>query len=188
MESRPPREMHILEYWQILRKRRWVVVTAMSVLFTTVTIGSFLITPTYRATAVIQIERENPNIVNFRELYAQDNSYLAYGDFYQTQYRLIESRDVLRNVVERLDLPNHPAMLTTETPGLMSRTKQWVRSLLPAKGLQDEFPTDPLQKWVKVVKGSLRVNPVKNTHLVEISFVSTDPRLAADAANAVAEE
>ena len=79
MESRPPREMHLLEYWQILRKRRWVVVTAMSVLFTTVTIGSFLITPSFRSTAVIQIERENPNIVNFRELYAQDNSYLAYG-------------------------------------------------------------------------------------------------------------
>jgi len=158
------------------------------VLFTTVTIGSFLVTPTYRATAVLQIERENPNIVTFRDVYSPDNSYMAYSDFYQTQYRLIESRDVMRRVVERLDLPNHPAMQEATRPGPLSRGVSWIRCLLPQPDVEPGLTFDPLQSWIGATKGAVSVQPVKNTHLVEITFVSVDPALAAVAANAVAEE
>ncbi len=187
-ERAGPRDRHLLESWHILRKRRWVVLTAVAVLFTTVTIGSFLMTPSYRATAVIQIERENPNIVNFSDIYARDSSYLAYTDFYQTQYRLIESRDVLRRVVERLDLPRHPAMAGTGRPGPLARSARWLRRLLPGPPEQESRTGDPLQPWVAALRGGLEVDPIKNTHLVEITFESPDAALAAAAANAVAEE
>ncbi|MFQ5718339.1 MAG: GumC family protein [Acidobacteriota bacterium] len=188
MDERPQREMHLTEYWHILRKRRWVVITSVTVLFTTVTVGSFLITPTYKSTAVMQIERHTPDIVDFRDMYTRDSSTQAYIDFYQTQYKLIESRDVLRQVIERLDLPNAPAMVEAARPGHLAQGLAWVRGLLPGAGIDEATATDPFQHWVNVVADSTDVRPVRNSHLVEISFVSTDPTLARDVANAIADE
>ena len=61
MENSDSREFHLVDYWNVLLRRRWVAFTALLVLVTTVTIGSFLITPIYRSVCTIQIEREQPN-------------------------------------------------------------------------------------------------------------------------------
>ncbi|MFQ5669647.1 MAG: GumC family protein, partial [Acidobacteriota bacterium] len=188
MQEHTDRERHLVESWHLLRKHRWMILSSMSILFTLVTIGSFLITPTYRSKAVIQIERHNPNIVDFRNVYAQDNNHLAYTDFYQTQYRLIQSRDVLRRVVERLDLPNQPPVAEAVRPGWVRRSMAWLRQLLPAGETGDAVVTDPLQPWIDALRDRLEINPVKNTHLVEIACTSIDPALAAGIANAVAGE
>ena len=47
-------------------------------------------------------------------------------------------------------------------------------------------PEDRLAPYVDLMLGSLSVNPVRNTRLVEIRFTSTDPLFAADMANALA--
>src|SRR6266705_720267 len=108
MENGVTREVNLMEYVNVLSRRRWVVFTAVVVLVTTVTIGSFLIPPTYQAICTIQIEREQPNVLQFQQVQPVGYDYLSYNDFYQTQYRLLASRTVARKAMQTLDLRNDP--------------------------------------------------------------------------------
>ncbi len=62
------KEIHLLEYWRVLVKRRWVIYTALAVLVSTVTLGSLLMMPVYTALTRLQIERNSPNILPFQEI------------------------------------------------------------------------------------------------------------------------
>ena len=52
--ERPP---YFLAFWRMIRKRRWTILTAFSVLFTIVVVGTLKEKPLYRATALIEIEK-----------------------------------------------------------------------------------------------------------------------------------
>ena len=118
----------LLEYWSILVRRRWVIALAVITVTLTTLIGSFMATPLYRATVMLQIERHNPNIFTFNDLAQVDYSWAAYSDFYQTQYRLISSMPVAERAVERLQLASHPDFESVDSgPSLLTR----IKSLIP---------------------------------------------------------
>ena len=85
--------------------RRWVVWLGLSAGVTAALVASFLATPQFRSTTVLQIERQNPAVLDQRDLSKMDQSFLAYSDFYQTQYRIIGSDAVARIAVQELDWP-----------------------------------------------------------------------------------
>jgi len=66
-----------------------------------VAVHTFSATPIYQATSRIVIEKENPNVVSIQEVMAVDASG---GDYYQSQYKIIQSRTVARDVIRRLHL------------------------------------------------------------------------------------
>ncbi len=78
------------------------------------------------------------------------------AEFFQTQVQIIRSRPVIQRVID--------------TMGLIERRP----SLARAK--------DPVETFL----GSVKVEPVRNTRLVEIRVEDTDPKMAAEMANAVA--
>ena len=102
------RVRHVREYWAILRRRRGIVALCVATVTLATLVGSFLATPRYRATATLQIERQNPDILNVRDVASIDYSWAAYADFYQTQYRILSSDAVARRTVARLALLNDP--------------------------------------------------------------------------------
>ena len=65
-----------------------------------------LLRPVYQATAQILIERQIPSVLEFE----QHPRAQAVDDFYQTQYRLLQSRLLARQVVERLGLLKRPGV------------------------------------------------------------------------------
>lgn len=172
---------HLLEYWSVLRQRRWVVYLSVALVGLTALIGSFLVTPEYRASASLQIQRKNPDILTFRDMSSFDHSFAAYQDFYQTQYKLLASEAVARRAAERLELASHPAIASSSRPSL----RGFLRGLLPTTPPTRSL--DPVEAASQRILGSLEVSPVRNSHLVSVSWVSTDPALAADVANAVAD-
>src|SRR5678815_1345166 len=95
-------EAQLLDSWHAVLRRRWVVVAAVSAVLVVAVLASFLATPLYRATATLQIERRNPDVLTFRDLSQVDYSWAAYTDFYQTQYKLIAGEPVARKTVELL--------------------------------------------------------------------------------------
>ena len=186
MSAPQPRATHLMEYWHVLRKRRWVLLTSVVVLATVVTIGSLLVTPTWRATAIVQIEREMPKVVNFSDVLARDNSFQAYSDFYQTQYRLMSGREVMRRVVRRLDGELRDEVQSG--PSLRGRFTAWIGTLLPGEPEEEPAPADPDAPLIAALTARLDIEPIKNTHLVQVAARATQPALAASIANAVAEE
>lgn len=178
MEAKHGRDL--LDYWAILKRRRGIIyVCVVSVVLATL-VGSFLVTPLYRSTVSAQIERQNPDVLKVRELASVDYSWAAYADFYQTQYKILSSEAVARKTVERLGLTSHPRFAIGDAaPTLYGR----LRALFP--GTIPRTPADPVEFAAKRLLAGLEISPVRNSHLVLVSWVSPDPKLSADVANAV---
>ncbi|MBZ5639479.1 MAG: hypothetical protein LAO51_12100, partial [Acidobacteriia bacterium] len=171
---------HLLEYWAVVRRRRHVVYLAVAAATLLALVGSFLATPLYRATVTLEIERQNPEILTFRDVKSVDYAWSAYTDFYQTQYRILASDAVARRTAERLGLPNHPAFAAGESRrGLLAR----LLSLLPSRAGRTE--RDPVELAAARLLAGLEVSPIRNSTLVAVSWVSPDPALAARVANGV---
>jgi capsular exopolysaccharide synthesis family protein len=175
-----PRARNLLDYWGVLKRRRGVIYLSIAAVLLTTLIGSFLVTPLYRSTVTAQIERQNPEILNVRALASTDYSWSAYADFYQTQYKLLSSDVVMRKTVERLGLVSHPRFAAVDSaPSLYGR----LRRLFP--GTIAKLPTDPVEIAATRLLAGLEISPVRNSHLVLVSWVSPDPVLAAEVANSV---
>src|SRR5689334_1970256 len=86
-------------FWRTLRKRAWKVVFCFAVVFLTVLIGTLKQIPAYEAAALIEINKENPNILSFKEILNLDaNS----DEYLETQYRVLKSRTLAEKVVREL--------------------------------------------------------------------------------------
>jgi len=62
----------LLAYWKVIRKRRWTVLTAFTLLFAIVLVETLKQKPVYRAKALLEIDKENPSLVTPQELFQLD--------------------------------------------------------------------------------------------------------------------
>jgi len=92
--------VHLRDDLLVLWRHRTLVLSCMAALLATVTVGTFLQPPVYRATAKVLIDREAPRVVSFQELSPIE----ATQDYYQTQYEIIRSRPLAEKALARLDL------------------------------------------------------------------------------------
>lgn len=101
---RDENEFDLLAYWQILRKRRWLVLGVLASILALTLLVTLLTPPVYRATTTLQIDREAMQVVQVEGIQAQEaaNS----GDFYQTQYELLQSRALAERTADTLNLAN----------------------------------------------------------------------------------
>jgi uncharacterized protein involved in exopolysaccharide biosynthesis len=140
-------------YLRILWKRRWLIASILAL-----TVGSAWVfvqiqTPVYMAIATVLIEPESPKVVNIQEVTPGTGTP---QDYYATQTKLIQSRDIIEGVIERLKL----------------------KERIPEVGETRDAYGAFLARLV--------VQPIKNTRLVTVSFENPDRNLAAEVANAVA--
>lgn len=182
----PGARAQVLEYLRVLLHRRFVVLGCLGVVVATAMLATLFTVPEYQATTTVQIDRQNPEILTFKDVMGVDPSYSAYQDFYQTQYKILQSKSVLRLAAERLDLPNLPEF-AGRRPSPLSRLVEWGFSLLPASGSAPEEEDDPLDPAVGFLQAGLEVRPVRNSQLVQISFTDRSPDLSRRIADAVAE-
>lgn len=170
-------EVNIHDYFYILKKRRFVII---SIFLGTILLGLLLTYRSevlYKATTTILIEKENPNIVDFKEVMAFD---AASTDYYQTQYQMLESRSLIEDLIERENLSEDPYFRGMRKGGLRRILKNqpfvpdWLNPFLTDQPLAD-----------LIVKKSVDVDPVRNTRLVHVSVTHPDPERAASIANSL---
>lgn len=180
------------DYLRALYRRRRLVLTVFVVVFGAVAYRTFTATPLYEARASLLIDAEAPNVVNFQEVVdeQQDRS-----DYYLTQYNILRSRSLIRRVADRLSLWEHPHFAGDQgaaTPSLVTRARNQVLGLLgradpaPATAVADE--TVQQAAVVDAVLASLTIAPVRNSRLVDVSYRSPHPTLAAQITNTVVGE
>lgn len=166
-------EINLLEYWQILRERQWLIAAvAGGVLLLTLAV-TLLTTPIFRAGTTLQIERDTMKVVDVEGLTPMESA--ADRDFYQTQYELLKSRTLAQRVIQDLRLTEHPQFAE--------------RMAAMTERAGDTPPTQPDRERALVgsLLEALSIEPVRNSRLVKINFDSPDPQLAARVANAWAD-
>jgi polysaccharide biosynthesis transport protein len=205
----PASEVHLMDYVRVLYKRRWIAITAFLVVVVSVVVYTFTQTPIYAAKVQLLIEPESQNIVSFKEVLEQDKSTT---DYYQTQYKVLQSRSLARETIESLSLWNNPEFAGKEAGGVGSgilstvgfggtdknggaRSAGGAAPSSPASGsgvagaADQEMVADETPAQSRVIDSFLKhlaVAPIRNSRLVEVTFESSDGRLSAQVANTLA--
>ena len=93
------------EYWEIVLRRRWTVLTCFAIVVVAVMTATFLTTKIHRSTLTLQVDQqESKNQVLGTAANQTDNSYYDSQNFYQTQYELLKSEALALRVIEQLNL------------------------------------------------------------------------------------
>ena len=177
------KEVDLLEYWRVIVKRKWTVVGAFAIVLLTGLMATLLTTPIFRATTVLQIERQAVRVVNVPGVDPIEAPYDR--EFYETQFQLLRSRSMAEKVVAGLD-PNDPVFAIMGAPTPWRKLVDMVMGGAEATtGPQDS--TAKRQQLVGLVQGGLSIDPVPNSRLARINFDSPDAGLSARVANAIAD-
>jgi succinoglycan biosynthesis transport protein ExoP len=164
-----PREPHLYDYLLILRKHQWLILSFMLAVVTIVAIATFRMQPVYIATARIEIDRENSNILPFQgpdafDFYADSESYV------ETQSRVLTSETLALQTIRNSGLSARPEFSTPSGPS----------EAVAIGSLANQKRPPELAEFL----GSLSVKRVPNSRLMDVNFESTDPLLAARIVNA----
>jgi succinoglycan biosynthesis transport protein ExoP len=190
-------ERHLTDYLRVIYKRRWVATPAFLAVFALGAINSYRTTPLYRASTQILIEKDTPKVGDLSTIFQQQDGWYN-DDFYQTQYRILQSRSLSRRTAEAMKLDTHPALAGATQPvrgpwtlrSALAATIGFAKSAIGVDTPQATPPAasggekDPYAQYAGVVQGALSVNPVRNSRLVEITMTSVNPQFAAELANA----
>ena len=97
-----PAESHLAEYMGAILRRWWLVLLVAAMAVALALFASLMMTPQYRATTTLQIQREPLKVVDMQDLLPAESP--MDRDFYQTQYELLMSRTLARRVIGRARL------------------------------------------------------------------------------------
>ena len=181
----------LVDHLRVIYKRRWTALVSFALVVLISTAYIFTATPIYEARVQILIEKESTNIVDFKQAFEQNQTT---DDYYQTQYKILQSRALARRTMDKLKLWSNPAVTTPPAPRtLRSVLSGGVRTLSAlVTGAPRAEAAVPLSETraesmaVDGFLGQLAVVPVKSSRLVDLRYTSPNPALAAEIANALA--
>lgn len=95
-------DLNLAHYLDIILRRRWIVAASVGVVVSLTALVTFTTRPVYQASALLVIEKERGASAQAGSL---ENSN---DDYYQTQYKLLQSTTLLRKVHSDLNLAATP--------------------------------------------------------------------------------
>ena len=203
----------LLDYWKAIRKRLWLVI-GITVLVTTLAAIYMARKPNiYQATARIQVDLEqtNPDLNVSDRQRPLSNPDPAY---FNTQLQILDSDALLRRAIKEHNLDTNKEFLAAKNEASVSALRSMLRAVGLASGdpKKEKKEAEPmgtgsslvsadeiaeavrLAPYVEIIRNNLSVEPVrdsratvKDTRLIEVSYRSTDPDLAAFVVNGIGE-
>lgn len=159
--------------------------------------------PTYRASARVMFDIQQANVINLQEVLVDqqfDSSRL------EDQIQVLRSTTLIERVIDELNLDRNPAFNPTlrvpeptlaERLGLADMVPPEVTDLLMNMGLMARpgLPPSPVEaarrerlSIINNVLSGLQLAPIGRSRVIEISYVSGNPRTSEQIVNAIAEQ
>ena len=149
-------ELHLKDYLDVLRRRRGIFILFFVMTVLAVTIGSFIMKPEYRATAVLLIDPESPNVLTTTgAVELQSQNYYSYREYFQSQAEILTSYSLVKKVFDEFGI-----------------------------GAQEGYSKaiEPIRKFLKTIK----VEPIRDTRLLKLNVENENAELATKIANRIA--
>src|SRR5216683_2139410 len=110
-----PREPHLYDYLLILRKHQWLILSFMLAVVTIVAIATFRMQPVYVATARVEIDRENANILPFPGTDSYDYM-MDLENYIETQSKILTSETLALQTIRNNNLSARPEFSSPNGP------------------------------------------------------------------------
>jgi capsular exopolysaccharide synthesis family protein len=196
--------MHAREVWRVIRKHKFLIAIIALIVTTLVTIDAYRDKSIYQASALIEIGRDQNSMMKIGDIFFPMDDFTSTLEI-KTSILKLKSRPVLESVADNLKLDKNPRFLE-------SRRRSISEALAVITGKASDQPPGPalsegppmlepagtsersaadskrLGPYVGVLAGGLNVEQIRDTRALKVAFSHTDPRIAADVANGVAQD
>ena len=159
------RGFDLQRYWQVLLKRKWLVLGACVVIVAAVAVWTFGQTRIYRAKASVLVERQAPQVLgkDVREVVDLSmGSFWRNKEYMETQQKVLTSKALSLKVAQHLALHQNQRFWPPKDSGKHS-----------------------LDETAERLKSLIKPKAVRHANIIEIAVSHHDPELAAKLANAV---
>jgi capsular exopolysaccharide synthesis family protein len=170
----------LLEYWRVIQKRYATVLVVLLVVFMIGLFATFRGKPVYEARALIEIQKENPDVPTLQELFQIEGVSDAY---IETQNRILKSENLARRVTTQLGLDKLPEFTRRSGSWQIARENPAPQPAQPQFGVSTAADKNVPEEVLKNFEERLTVEPVKRSRLIEVTFESNDPNIAAQVVN-----
>jgi capsular exopolysaccharide synthesis family protein len=199
---------YLRRMWHVIRKRKLVIAVIAVLVTSVITVEVFRSKSIYQAATTIEVGKERTMMRSGDVVFQtdeMDDTYLVSLGM-KTKMRLLQSRPLLEDVVVNLKLDQNPKFLDVTTKksiwealqSVMSKFRPQeakaaapppVQTLLAA---QSDSPrpreeSARLSPYVDVLATNLSAEPLADTRMLVVSFTHTDPVIAADVVDNIAQ-
>lgn len=190
-QTTSPQQVHLADYLNIIRKRKWVVITFLLVVVSVVSYKTHNTIPVYEAKTNIMVERKPSIIDDMKKIIGVDTGNI------KTQIQILKSKSLASEVIEYAQLREYFANRPRKKPDFLTttlnRVKRFIVTFLSRSGSDNiETKSIPLQEeskseytlkhkdWVvSYYLSNLTIIHVPDTGLISISFMDQSPEMAA---------
>jgi capsular exopolysaccharide synthesis family protein len=161
----------LLHYWEVLRKRKWIVLATLAIVFALSAFATLSDTRLYQATSKVAIFPEVPNVLGFKDAQESSSDY-EFEATLATQVSILRSDALALKVIDALRLYKD-ARFTTVRPE--------PEPAMPGSSVEP----DPAQaaSLLGAFRCGLNVQLVPSTRLIVVSYTHPDPRFATEVTN-----
>ena len=196
-------EIDLRAIWRTLVKHKWTIAGVTVFCTLAAAVYTLRTTPQYESTALLQIDRAAQKVVGFNAEVEVDQGVASDQLQLRTQIELLKSRSLAERVIDEMGLyrpgptdtlPDQGRAaaptalpgddLRTDEPGLLAGLGNNLKALF-TPALDDEKMLNRAAV-VSAFERSVMVEPIRNSRLVEIRVLNSDPELAARVANTMA--
>jgi polysaccharide biosynthesis transport protein len=165
----------IRDYIDIVIRGFWIIVLVWALVFGIVIVYTYSLSPVYRSTATIEIERLNwkPR----QGLGAPEN--MDFNGYFATQVQILKSRGMAEDYLTQAKLWDNTHAVLSENEGLKAAVR-WVKSRFhQVVGSQDsqpgpDSPADRKTRMINSLVKSVEVKRMRETDLAEVSIEAND--------------
>jgi len=195
-------KLTITDYVRILDRHKWAIAFVLAVCILLTLWHNSRLVPIYSARTTMIIDRETRAPIPGQDRYYE--SYLSETLTFQTHFEMITSLPVLERVAEILELDQKDAFKQQEEVDKIFPFRQYITTFKKnIRAVLDRFfssntdsseaeasmipPEDPKTVIARSLKGVITVEQVEETRLFNITVTHTNPEMARDVANALAQ-
>jgi len=168
----------IMDYLSLARRRKWLILGSIAAFLLLGLVITLLMTPQYRASTTIEIQRETGNFTMVKGAQPDDAGTID-QEFYETQYGLLQADSVAERVATQLKLTEDAKFFE------MFKSKParlWFQNGRLAVGVSSR--EQRTHEAGDILLKHFYVSPVRLSRLVDITFTSPDAQFSRKVADA----
>jgi len=180
-------DINLHEYWQRVAQNKWGIISLASIITLMAVFFVYSMTPIFGASATLLVEDRQAKIISVDDIYGIDTSKREY---FLTQIEILKSRELIKKVIHKLDLNDHPEFSGKSQNNTNFLKTIWHKILFvfsPEEMKQTGAVGDQIKEnqLINQILDRLSVSGITNTQLIKITFEASDPELAATIANTI---
>jgi len=151
-------KLHFLDYWRVIRVRLPLIILVFLLVVITAAVVTHFMPKQYQSAVTMQVKQND----TLMKVFNNQGSMSGFDPrFLTTQFEIIQRKEMLYPVIDALGLEQR----WSTQYGLSSKEQAYFK-----------------------LRGMIDVREIRNTELIQIGVMSTDPKEASEIANRIAEE